>query len=67
MEKKAYTVVCATRKLRPYFLAHCIVVVTADPLRKVLHSPIAAGRLISWAIELSEFDIDYVPQKTIRA
>ena len=27
----------------------------------------AAGRMVQWAIELSQFDIEYQPQTTIKA
>lgn len=58
---------CAAKKLHPYFQAHCIVVVTIDPLRKLFYSLTAARRLIPWAIELSEFDVNYVHRKAIKA
>ena len=32
---------------------------TDKPLRKVMSSPEAAGRMALWAVELSEFDIQY--------
>ncbi|KFK26149.1 hypothetical protein AALP_AA8G210100 [Arabis alpina] len=49
----------ASRKLRPYFQAHTIVVVSTFPLRSVFHSPSQSGRLAKWVIELSEYDIEY--------
>ena len=59
MEKLALALVVAARKLRPYFQAHTIIVLINHPLRKAMNKPNAAGRLIQWAIELSEFDIEY--------
>ncbi|KFK24358.1 hypothetical protein AALP_AAs56437U000100, partial [Arabis alpina] len=59
MEKLALSVLTAARKLRPYFQSHPIVVLSTFPLRSVLHSPSQSGRLAKWAIELSEYDIDY--------
>uniref|UniRef100_A0A2N9J642 Uncharacterized protein n=1 Tax=Fagus sylvatica TaxID=28930 RepID=A0A2N9J642_FAGSY len=55
------------RKLRPYFQAHTVVVLTNHPLRKAMNKPDAAGRLVLWTIELSEFDIDYRPRSAIKA
>ncbi|KFK29522.1 hypothetical protein AALP_AA7G145500 [Arabis alpina] len=49
----------AARKLRPYFQSHSIIVLSTFPLRSVLHSPSQSGRLAKWAIELSEYDIEY--------
>lgn len=40
---------------------------TNDQLLKVLHNPVVAGRLILWAIELSEFVIEYALRKAIKA
>uniref|UniRef100_A0A2N9G2A0 Reverse transcriptase domain-containing protein n=1 Tax=Fagus sylvatica TaxID=28930 RepID=A0A2N9G2A0_FAGSY len=67
MEKLAFALVTAARKLRPYFQAHTIVLLTNHPLRKAMNKPDAAGRLIQWSIELSEFDIDYRPRTAIKA
>ena len=57
IEKFALTIITASRKLRPYFQSHKIEVLTDQPLRNVIHSPKASGRLIEWAIERGEFDI----------
>uniref|UniRef100_A0A2N9G040 RNA-directed DNA polymerase n=1 Tax=Fagus sylvatica TaxID=28930 RepID=A0A2N9G040_FAGSY len=59
MEKLTLALVIAARKLRPYFQSHKIVVLTNHLLRKVMNKPDATGRLIQWAVELSEFDIEY--------
>ncbi|XP_077251717.1 uncharacterized protein LOC143890930 [Tasmannia lanceolata] len=55
------------RKLRPYFQAHTIKVLTDQPLKQVLHRPDISGRLVKWAVELSEFDIQYAPRPAIKA
>ena len=39
MEKPAFALVTAARKLRPYFHAHTIVVLTNHPLRKAMNKP----------------------------
>ncbi|XP_077221030.1 uncharacterized protein LOC143854808 [Tasmannia lanceolata] len=67
VEKLAYALVMAARKLRPYFQAHTIKVLTDQSLRQVLHRPDISGRLVKWAVELSEFDIQYVPRPAIKA
>ncbi|KAL8105088.1 hypothetical protein AgCh_029034 [Apium graveolens] len=58
IEKFALALVMASRKLRPYFQAHQIEVLTNQPLRNIIHSPKASGRLIKWSIELGEFDLN---------
>ncbi|KAL8102849.1 hypothetical protein AgCh_027393 [Apium graveolens] len=67
IEKFALALVMASRKLRPYFQAHQIEVLTNQPLRNIIHSPKASGRLIKWVIELGEFDIKYKPRTAIKA
>ncbi|XP_077248112.1 uncharacterized protein LOC143887805 [Tasmannia lanceolata] len=67
VEKLAYALVMAARKLRPYFQAHTIKVLTDHPLRQVLHKPDTSGRLVKWAVELSEFNIQYIPRTAIKA
>uniref|UniRef100_A0A2N9GGQ7 Reverse transcriptase/retrotransposon-derived protein RNase H-like domain-containing protein n=1 Tax=Fagus sylvatica TaxID=28930 RepID=A0A2N9GGQ7_FAGSY len=67
MEKLSFALITASRKLRPYFQAHTIVVLTNHPLRKAMSKPDAARRLIQWSIELSEFDVNYRPRTAIKA
>ena len=59
MEKLAFALVTAVRKLKPYFQAHTIIVLTDQPLKRAMSSLEAAGRMALWAIELSEFDVQY--------
>ena len=66
MEKLAFALVTVARKLKPYFQAHTIVVLTDRPLWRVMSNPDAAGRLALWAIELSEFDIQYCSRTAIK-
>ena len=58
--------IMASKKLRPYFLAHTIVVLTSYPIRAVLHKPYASRRLLKWVVELSGFDIEYRPRSAIK-
>ena len=66
MEKLVLTLVTIARKLRPYFQAHTIEIPTEYPMKHVLHQLETLGRLMKWAIELSEFDIRYKPKTAIR-
>ena len=56
----------AAWKLKPYFQAHTIIVLTNQPLKKAMSSPEAAGRMALWAIELSEFDVQYHPRTAVK-
>ena len=66
MEKLILALVTAARKLRPYFQAHTIEVPIEYPMKQILHKPETLGRLMKWAIELSEFDIRYKPKTAIK-
>ena len=57
----------ASRKLRQYFQANPILVMTDQPIKKSMNKPEAAGRMVQWAIELSQFDIEYHPRTVIKA
>ena len=59
MEKLVLALVTTARRLRPYFQAHTIEIPTEHPMKQILHKPETSGRLVKWAIELSEFDIRY--------
>ncbi|KAI5333308.1 hypothetical protein L3X38_023439 [Prunus dulcis] len=57
LEKLILALVVSARKLRPYYQAHRVIVMTDFPLRSILHSPDASQRLMKWAIELSQYDL----------
>ncbi|KAK3001098.1 hypothetical protein RJ639_020684 [Escallonia herrerae] len=67
IDKITLALIISARCLRPYFQSHTIIVLIDQPLRKVLLSPEASGRLVNWSIELGEFDIEYKPHTTIKA
>ena len=66
MENLILTLVVTSRKLRPYFQAHTVEVLTEYPMKQILHKPETFGRLIKWAIELSEFDIRYKMRTVVK-
>ena len=66
MEKLAFALVTVARKLKLYFQAHTVVVLTDKPLRRVMSNPEAARQMVLWAIELSEFDVQYRPHTAIK-
>ena len=67
IEKLAFTLITASRKLRHYFQAHVINVMTDHPLKKAMNKLEAIGQLIQWAVQLSEFDIKNQPRHAIKA
>ncbi|XP_021747900.1 uncharacterized protein LOC110713763 [Chenopodium quinoa] len=67
VEKLAFAVVTAARKLKPYFDAHIIEVLTNHPLEKALQKMDASGRLLKWEIDLSEYEFEVKPRAAIKA
>lgn len=62
----AFALVITAQRLRPYFQAHTIRILTDQPLRMILHKPKTSGRIVKWLIELSEFDIEYHPRGEVK-
>ena len=66
LEKAALAVVFSAKRLRHYFHSFTVVVMTNLPIQKVLQKPDVAGRMVRWAVERSEFDIQYEPRGSIK-
>jgi hypothetical protein len=67
LEKIAYAVLISSRKLKHYFQAHEITVLTSQPLGDILRNKEASGRIGKWATELSQFTTTYVPRIAIKS
>ncbi|XP_050222440.1 uncharacterized protein LOC126672528 [Mercurialis annua] len=67
IEKFALALKSAALKLRRYFEAHVIVVRTNQPLKKALHRPETSGRMASWSVQMSGFDIKYEARAALKA
>ena len=66
IKKIAFALIVASHKLRQYFQANPILVMIDQPIKKSMNKPEAAGRMVQWTIELSQFDIEYLPKTTIK-
>ena len=67
LEKLTYALLIAARRLRPYFQGHTVTLLTDQPIKAVLHRADISGRMAKWAIELTEFDINYQSRPAIKA
>ena len=67
IERLCLAVVITVHKLRQYFQSHQVVVKTDYPIKNVLRKPDLAGRMVAWLVELSEFDITYIPRRAIKS
>ncbi|XP_071739418.1 uncharacterized protein [Rutidosis leptorrhynchoides] len=66
IEKLLYAFIITSRRLRRYFQAHPITVLTDQPIRQLLYNPKISGRLTKWAIELGEHEIAYCARNAIK-
>ena len=66
LEQAALALQVVAKKLRPYFQAHPIVVLTNLPLQNTIHKPDLSRRMARWEVELSEFGIQYKPRLTLK-
>jgi hypothetical protein len=67
IQKLLYVVVLARRKLRHYFVAHAVTVVSSFPLGEIIRNPDAAGRIAKWSVELMGETLAYAPRKAIKS
>jgi hypothetical protein len=52
-----------TRKLKHYFLAHYVRVISDRPLAHVLQSKEATWQITPWVVEIGQYDIEFVPEE----
>jgi hypothetical protein len=61
-----YAVVMSARKLRQYFEAHRIRVLTNQPLNVIFENRDCSGRIGKWAMELFEHVVDFEKRSAIK-
>ncbi|GKB87022.1 reverse transcriptase domain-containing protein [Tanacetum coccineum] len=59
MEKLVLALLSASRRLKRYFQAHTIVVITNQPIKQLLSNSEITGRMLKWKFELEGYDIQY--------
>jgi hypothetical protein len=55
------------RKLRHYFQAHKIVVLSSFPLGAIIRNRDANDRIVKWSVELGEIEIEFCPRQAIKS
>ncbi|XP_077239680.1 uncharacterized protein LOC143880570 [Tasmannia lanceolata] len=67
LEKTCLALVWATQRLRHYLLSSKVLLLSRmDPLKYLFEKPALTGRTARWLLLLSEFDITYVTQKSVK-
>ena len=62
-----YAIILARRKLRHYFEAHPVTVVSSFPLGEIVHNREVTGRIAKWSVELMGETLTYAPRKAIKS
>ncbi|GJS43489.1 reverse transcriptase domain-containing protein [Tanacetum coccineum] len=66
MEKLVLSLVFAAMRLRRYFQAHPIAVITDQPIKQIMSHPDVAGRLQKWSVMQGEHNISYRPRTSVK-
>ncbi|GKG37787.1 hypothetical protein Tco_0457010, partial [Tanacetum coccineum] len=66
MERLILALVSASKRLKRYFQAHTMVVITDLRIKQLLSNPEVTRRLIKWRFELEEHDIQYRPRTSVK-
>jgi ribonuclease HI len=67
IQKLLYEVVLARRKLRHYFKAHPVTVVSSFPLGEIVHNQDVTGRIAKWFVQLMGVALTYAPRMAIKS
>ena len=67
IQKLLYAVILAWRKLRHYFEAHPITVVSSFPLGEIVHNREVMCRTAKWSVELMGETLTYAPRRAVKS
>jgi hypothetical protein len=67
IQKLLYSILITSKKLRYYFDAYSILVVTDFPLADILHNRDATGHISKCAVELRALTLDFKPWRAIKS
>jgi hypothetical protein len=67
IQKILYGILITSRKLRHYFDAYNILVVSDFPLADILHNRDATRRISKWAMELGALTLDFKPRTAVKS
>ncbi|GJY61517.1 reverse transcriptase domain-containing protein [Tanacetum coccineum] len=66
MEKFVLSLIHMTRRLRRYFEAHPVKVITDQPIKNILNNTKASGKLAKYVVELGAYNITFIPRNAVK-
>ncbi|GJW09010.1 reverse transcriptase domain-containing protein [Tanacetum coccineum] len=66
LEKLALSLINMTRRLRRYFKAHPVKVITDQPIKNILSRTKASGKLAKYAVEIGTYKISFIPRNAVK-
>ncbi|GJX15958.1 reverse transcriptase domain-containing protein [Tanacetum coccineum] len=66
MEKLTLSLIHMTRRLRRYFEAHPVKVITDQPIKNILNNNEASEKLAKYVVELGAYNITFIPRNAVK-
>ncbi|GKD81015.1 reverse transcriptase domain-containing protein, partial [Tanacetum coccineum] len=66
MEKLALSLIHMTRRLRRYFEAHPVKVITDQPIKNILNNTETSRKLAKYVVELGAYNITFIPRNAVK-
>ena len=68
IEKACLVIIYASQRLKRYFSAHQILLVTkSHPIKALLHQPFLTRRIAQWLVPLFQYDIGIITPKAVKS